>query len=54
MIARVAAFGQFVAVGSAFKAQKDLFDVIALMQSNYNVDKDHIFLTGASMGGSGT
>ena len=35
-------------------AQKDLFDVIALMEKYYNVDKDHIFLTGASMGGAGT
>jgi predicted peptidase len=35
-------------------AQKDLFDVVALMEKYYNIDKDHIFLTGVSMGGAGT
>ncbi len=35
-------------------ARQDLFDVIALMQKHYNIDSNHIFLTGASMGGFGT
>jgi predicted peptidase len=35
-------------------AQKDLFDVLALMEKYYSIDKDHIFLTGVSMGGAGT
>ena len=35
-------------------AEKDLLDVIALMEKNYSIDKEHIFLTGHSMGGWGT
>jgi acetyl esterase/lipase len=35
-------------------AEKDLFDVMALMEKYYNIDRNHIFLTGHSMGGLGT
>ena len=35
-------------------AEKDLFDVMAIMQKNYNLDAENIFLTGHSMGAMGT
>ena len=35
-------------------AQKDVFDVLALMQKYYNIDEHRIFLAGHSMGAMGT
>jgi acetyl esterase/lipase len=35
-------------------AEKDVFDVMGLMQKYYSVDAESIFLTGHSMGGVGT
>lgn len=35
-------------------AEKDVFDVLALMQKYYNIDEDRIYLSGHSMGGMGT
>jgi acetyl esterase/lipase len=35
-------------------AEKDVFDVLALMQKYYNIDENRIFLSGHSMGGMGT
>jgi poly(3-hydroxybutyrate) depolymerase len=35
-------------------AERDLFDVLALMEKYYTIDKSHVFLTGHPMGGLGT
>jgi len=35
-------------------AEKDVFDVLAIMQKYYNIDEHRIYLSGHSMGGMGT
>jgi predicted esterase len=54
IIASINGRGPFSSYRRDNGAEKDLFDVMALMQKYYNIDSDHIFLTGHSMGGMGT
>jgi poly(3-hydroxybutyrate) depolymerase len=35
-------------------SEKDVMNVLAMMEDEYNIDRDRIYLTGHSMGGAGT
>ena len=54
LVASINGRGPFSGYRKENGAEKDLFDVMALMQKHYNVDAESIFLTGHSMGGMGT
>ena len=54
IVASINGRGPFSGYRKENGAQKDLFDVMALMQKYYNIDGRQVFLTGHSMGGMGT
>jgi predicted esterase len=54
IVASINGRGPFSGYRKENGAQKDLFDVMALMQKYYNIDDQRVYLTGHSMGGMGT
>jgi dienelactone hydrolase len=54
VIASINGRGPFSGFRKDNGAQKDLFDVLALMENYYSIDTNHVFLAGVSMGGIGT
>jgi acetyl esterase/lipase len=54
IVAAVNGRGPFSGYRKDNGAEKDVFDVLALMQKYYNIDEHRIFLAGHSMGGMGT